>query len=98
MKGDNNDRNKVIVGAVIGGLLTGTAYYLWRNQGREKPILDKVGRAISSVGDKLEHVTVENRKEAIDKIGKSLPKENRTANHVLTLIATGINLWEQFKK
>lgn len=99
MKGDNQDRNKVVFGAVVGGLLMGTAYYLWKkNNNSEKSFVEKVGRKISDVGERIENSSIHNRGEALDTIEKSIPKKSHGTNQVLTWIATGLSLWEQFKK
>lgn len=99
MKNENNDPNKILLGIVIGGLAGGTAFYLWsRSHDRNKPLLDKIGRAICDVGEILEDSCVDNRKEAIAEIEKAIPKEDNTVNHILSWVATGIHLWKKMKK
>lgn len=98
MEGENQDRNKVVLGAVLGGLLMGTAYYFWKNQDEKQTMLEKVGKRIADVGEKLEDSTIHSRKEAIKTIENSIPKKSKGANQVISWVATGLNLWEQFKK
>ncbi len=99
MNSEKQDRNKVVLGAVLGGLLMGTAYYLWKkNHDDRKSMLEKVGKKIADVGEKLEDSAIHNRNEAFETIEKSIPKKSKGANQVLNWIATGLNLWEQFKK
>ena len=99
MQNKNEDSHKIILGVVIGGIIGGGAFYLWHSVHKDhKPILNKIGRAISDMGDILEDSAVGDSGEAMDRIGKSLPKGENTINTVLNWVATGINLWNKVKK
>jgi hypothetical protein len=98
MQNKDEETSKLILGVVIGGILGGSALYLWHSIHKaEKPMLNKIGKAISNMGELLENSTVD-RDEAIDEIGKCLPKGDNMLNNVLTWVASGINLWNQVKK
>lgn len=89
----------IVVGVVVGGIIGGSALYLLHTSNKEnKPVLSKIGKVISDIGEVLEDSSVDNRNEAISQIKKSLPTGDNTINHVLNWVATGINLWKNFKK
>ena len=95
----NQDSKNIVLGVVIGGILGGSAFYLWSiTQKQNKPLLDKIGRAIADMGEILECSNIDNNKEALDEIEKTLPKGDHLVNNVLNWAATGINLWKNLKK
>jgi hypothetical protein len=99
MQNKNNESKKIVIGVVVGGIIGGSALYLWHSLHNEnKPILNKIGKAITGMGEILENSAVCDSDDAIDQIGKSLPKGDNTLNNVLTWVATGINLWNKVKK
>ncbi len=99
MQSKKDESNKIILGVVIGAVVGGSALYLWNSVHKDqKPILNKIGRAISDMGEILENSAVDNSGDAIDRIEKSLPKGDSTINNVLNWVATGINLWNKVKK
>lgn len=98
MKNKKNEINNVLLGLVIGGIVGGATYYLWKgSQERSRPLLDKLGRAISDVGEILEGGAVHDRYEALEELQQAIPKGD-TANHILTWLATGVNLWKKMKR
>lgn len=95
----NSEQTNILLGVVIGGLLGGSAFYLWSaSQRNNKPLLDKIGKAIVDMGEILECSNIDNSKDALDEIEKTLPKGDHLVNNVLTWAATGINLWKNLKK
>lgn len=99
MQNKTDESTKIVVGVVIGGIIGGSALYLWHAaQNDKKPILNKIGRAIADMGDILEDSSVDDSQDALNRIGKTLPKGDNTLNNVLTWVATGINLYNKVKK
>ncbi|MGB7978700.1 MAG: hypothetical protein WCF19_06035 [Chlamydiales bacterium] len=99
MRNKDDEIKKIVIGVVVGGIVGGSAFYLWNAiHGPDRPVLNKIGRAIAEMGDILENSAVDDRGDAIDRIEKSLPKGENTINHVLNWVATGINLWNKVKK
>ena len=93
----NKNTNKIVLGAIIGGLVGGSLYY-FLHRGNHKPLLNKIGQAISDMGDIVEESRVDNTGDAIEEIEKTIPKADHVIHNVLTWVATGISLWHKFKK
>lgn len=99
MTNKKNEINNILLGAIIGGLIGGGAlYFLSSSKDTTKPMLNKIGRAISDLGAMLEDSRVDDSGEAIENIERTLPKGDNVVTEALNLIATGINLWNNFKK
>ena len=94
---ENRDTNRIIVGALIGGLIGGAALYFLKSS-RNEPLLGKINDAISEFGDILDEAQVDDTDEAIGDIEDSLPGGDNVVANALTLIATGINLWNKIKR
>ena len=97
MQNKHKDTTHVLVGAIIGGLIGGAALYMLKSKG-EKPLLNKIISTISQIGDTLEESRASNTDEAIDDIEQNIPQGENVVASALTLVATGINLWNKFKK
>jgi hypothetical protein len=97
MKGKKNDQSKIIMGAVIGGLIGGAAYYLLSRKTSKPygPLLDKVTEVLSELGDELENSEILNTGISRE-IEQS--KDNNTIDDALTLITTGLTLWNKIKR
>lgn len=93
---NKDDTTKILLGALIGGVIGGTAFYLLHSH--QKPVLSKIAQAISEMGEVLDESRVETPKEALDEIGKTIPKGDAAISNVLTWVATGIHLWNHFRK
>jgi len=99
MKKKEQDSTNIVLGVVIGAVVGGGLFHLWSSSHKkETHVLDKVGKAISDIGMILENSTIDDKKEAVDEIEKSLPKGEHPINSVLTWVATGISLWKNIKK
>jgi len=94
---ESKDTNRIIVGALIGGLIGGAALYFFKSS-RHEPLLGKINNAISEFGNILDEAHVDDTDEAIDDIEDSLPGGDNVVANALTLIATGINLWNKIKR
>lgn len=97
MKDKKSKENKIIMGAIIGGLIGGTAYYLLRRT-PPKTVLNKVSEALSALGNELENSEILSNGGIADEIEKSSSKDNNTIDDALTLITTGLSLWNKIKR
>ncbi len=96
MVNKKQDTSRIVLGAAIGGLIGGCVLYLLRTH--ERPILSKVRRTLANVSDVLDESQVNDPKQAIDDIEEALPQGENLVSDALNLIATGVNLWNHFKK
>jgi hypothetical protein len=97
MRNKKNDKNHIVIGALIGGLIGGAALYLLKCKG-DKPLVNRIMSALSDIGETFEESCTADTDEAIDDIEESIPQGENVVANALTLIATGINLWNKFKK
>lgn len=93
-----SSKNKIVFGAIIGGLIGGTAYYLLSRKDSPKPILNKVSDALSDLGEELDNSEILNSGRMADEIEKSASKDNNAVDDALTLITSGLSLWNKIKR
>ncbi len=99
MQNKPKEKHNILIGAVIGGLLGGAALYLLSaSRDKHRPVLNKIGEAISEMGEILEEGSLEGSGEAFEKIQKSIPDKDNVVTQVLTWVSTGLTLWKKFNK
>jgi gas vesicle protein len=91
---NNKEKHHIILGAILGGLIGGAALFLLR--GKEKSHLNKLGEAISEMGEILKEDKDEG--EALEQIEKAIPHGEDIVHSALSWIATGLSLWKRFKR
>ena len=95
MKNSDPD-SKIIVGALIGGIVGIGAIAVFLALRTKETSLDHIGRDISNVGEILESHQVE-EPAPIKEFGKKLHHNEDTVSTVIDWVATGISLWKKFK-
>lgn len=98
MENEHNESNKILLGLLVGGVVgAGMLFYFRSAQNHRTPILKKVGRTISEVGELLENSNLDST-DVIKNIEKKIPKSIDVINCVTNWMETGITLWKQFNK
>lgn len=96
MSNDNYNPTKIVMGIILGGAVGATALYLLRNTERKTPIMQKIGKTMTEVGEMLE------KGELTDKMVHAVEKNTPSATEMISTVAdwvdTGLNLWKRFKK
>lgn len=98
---DNKHINskKVMLSLLIGGALgAGALYCVHAAQNRRTPVLKKIGKTISNVGDMLENCDLSSYSDVLENIEKKLPKGSEIVSSLTDWVDTGLNLWKQFTK
>lgn len=92
-----NDLDKLILGFMIGGLISGSSFYLLRASKKEKEMFfKKIKKIIVEVGDLMKKTNLDEKNEAFEEIMKNIPKKYNLANFMM-LAVIGINLWNKWR-
>ena len=97
MQNNQNPAKKIVLGVVLGSVVGATALYmLYSAQHRQQPLIKKVGKTISDIGEMLENCNF-GTDETANKVEQSLPRKMHIADNIGDLIDMGIKIWKQFK-
>ena len=92
-----NDLDKLILGFVIGGLVSGGAFYLLRANKKQKQLFfKKIGKIVAEIGNLLKESGIEDPQAAFEEVQKMIPKKGGAAD-LLMLAAIGMNLWKKWR-
>ena len=99
MKKEHEESRGVVLGLLIGGVVGASAlYYLRATQNRKTPLLKKVGRTLSEVGEMLEHTELGSGADMVKSIEKKIPSGADILGTLTDWVDAGMNLWKTFKK
>lgn len=97
MKNENNDSKKLLWGLLIGGAVgAGILYYLQSSHNREIPVLKKIGKTVSEIGEMLENSN--STADVIDHIEEKIPCKAEVFNSLADWVDSGLSLWKKLKK
>ena len=91
-----NSDSKVVTGALIGGILGIGAIAVFLVLRKKENSLDHIGKVIANIGEILDSHDID-EPAPVKNFGKKVHQNEDTVGEVLNWIATGINLWKQFK-
>ena len=92
-----NDLEKLILGFVIGGLLSGSIFYLLKAKPKEKQLFfKKFGKIVVEIGDFLKESDLEDQEAILEELMKNVPKKGHIAD-LMTLAGLGIILWKKWR-
>lgn len=99
MENENDDTKKLLWGLLIGGAVgAGMLYYLQSAHERKTPILKKIGKTVSEIGEAIENSNLSSTSDVIDKIGEKIPNKAEVLSGLAEWVDSGLSLWKQFKK
>jgi hypothetical protein len=91
-----NDLDKLILAFVIGGLLSGGAFYLMRANPKQKRLFFKrIGKIVNEVGEFLQESDLEEKNAAFEELIKSVPKGQFA--DLMRVAAMGVTLWNKWR-
>jgi hypothetical protein len=96
MKNEHDEAKKWMVGLLIGGVVGAGALYCIRAvQNRQTPVLKKVGKTISNLGEIIENFDAGDVAESIE---KKMPSGADVISSLSDWVDSGMQLWKKFKK
>ncbi len=99
MQKEHNESTKLFLGLLIGGIAgAGLLYCLHAAQNRKTPILQKIGKTVSNVGEMLENCDISCDSDIFKSIEKNMPKGGTVIQNIIDWADAGLTLWKQFKK
>jgi len=96
MKKNSDADKKVVIGALIAGIVGIGALSVYLALRKKKTSLDNIGKVVSNLGEILESHDVD-EPDVLKHFGKKLHKNEDTVGSIVDWIATGISLWKKFK-
>lgn len=94
MKNEHDEAKKLILGLLIGAVGAGTLYCLHAAQNRKTPVLQKIGKTISDIGEVIESCK-ETGTDAVHSIEK---RGSNIASGVMDWVDSGLKLWKNLKQ
>lgn len=98
MSNENTESRKVLLGLLIGGVVGAGVLYTIHARNQKTPIIKKIGKTISEVGEMLENCDLGSGADVVSHIEKKIPKGVDIVNTVADWLHNGLALWKTFKK
>lgn len=99
MKNEHDESKKVVLGICIGALVgAGALYCIQAATNQKTPVLKKIGRTISEVGEMLEHSNMmDTGSDMLHRIEQKLPASVDLLSSLTDWVSTGMSLWKKLK-
>jgi len=99
MENKNETSKKLILGLIVGGIVgAGALYCIQAGRNRKTPVLKKIGKTISGVGEMLENCNLDTASDVVEKLEDKLPRGTDIINGLSDWVDTGLSLWKKFTK
>ena len=92
---NTNQQTKLVVGLIFSGIAGAVAFYLTHQSPRPIPLLNRVGKKISDVGEMIENMDFDCEHIA-ENIQQRLPSKASILSNAADLLATGLKIWKKF--
>lgn len=92
---NTNQQGKLVVGLIFTGIAGAVAFYLTQQPSRPIPLLNRVGKKISDVGEMIEHMDFDSA-HIVDNIQQRLPSKASILTNAADWLATGLKIWKKF--
>ena len=97
MKNEHEESSKRLLGLLIGVVGAGALYYAYAEHQQKTPVLKKIGKTISEVGEMLEKCDLGSGCGMLESIEKKIPKGAEIVNNITEWVDLGLTLWKKFK-
>jgi len=97
MKNENNKSKKMLFGLLISGVVgAGALYCIYSAQNRKTPLIKKIGKTISEVGEMIENCDL-HTSGIVENIEENMPRGMDVLKNLFDWVDTGLTLWKKFK-
>lgn len=98
MQNKNDNSQKIVLGLLMGAIVgAGALYCINASRHRRTPILQKIGRTMSEVGEMLENSEIESFSDVAHEIQESFPQGKDVISSLLNWLSSGMSLWKKIK-
>jgi len=99
MENKNDTSKALIAGLIIGGIIgAGALYCIQAGRNRQTPVMKKIGKTLSDVGEMLGNCDLDHSKDASHQMEDKTPSGADIVSNMTDWISTGMKLWNKFKK
>lgn len=98
MKNQQDDTKKIVGGLLVGVLGAGALYYWYVKCHQKTPIMKKIGRSISEVGEMIENCSLDSVSHLAETVEKKLPDGAEVLNNLSDWISTARSIWKKLSK
>ena len=98
MKNQHEETKKILSGLLIGTVGAGALYYWYVKSQRKIPIMKKIGRTISDVGEIIENCHFDGVTDLAETVEKKLPDGVEVLNNLSDWISSARSIWKKFNK
>ena len=99
MENKNDSSKALIAGLLIGGVIgAGALYCIQAGRNRQTPVMKKIGKTLSDVGEMLGNCDLDHAKAAFHQVEEKMPSGADIVSNMTDWISTGMKIWKNFKK
>jgi hypothetical protein len=99
MKNEHDESKKLLLGLLIGGVVgAGALYCVHAKQQHKTPLLKKIGKTMTDVGEILENSSLASGSDVIKNIESKIPSGADIVSSLTDWIDTGMTVWKKLKK
>jgi len=98
MKNQHAETTKILTGLLISTVGAGALYYWYVTSHRKIPIMKKIGRTISDVGEMIENCHFDGVTDIAETVEKKLPDGAEVLHNLSEWISTAKSIWKKFNK
>ena len=99
MEDKRDESKKLLLTLLIGGAVgAGVLYCMQNTQSRPLPVMKKVGKTISEIGEVLGRCELGNAQNVMKSIQEKAPNTLDVISGMTDWVDTGLTLWKKLKK
>jgi hypothetical protein len=99
MQKEHNESPKLILGMLIGSIVgAGALYCIHAAQNRKTPLLQKIGKPVTDVGEMLENCDMSSGSNVLQSIEKNIPNGGAIVDGFVDWVDAGLTVWKKFKR